>query len=453
MSWLASLLVDLRALPGNLKHGLRPGVEPDAPPGQRLRRSFYTHLHPIKVTRRALRPVTTFGLGIVGLTLLVLLAISGILLMIYYVPAPARAWAGMQEIEWAVTFGGVVRRLHRFAGNALVLVMALHLLRVVAMAAYRGRELNWLFGVTLLLLVLGLAFTGYLLPWDQTAFWAVTVVANMMDYVPVAGSFLQQLLLGGDRVGEQTLVRFFALHVAVLPTLVAVVVALHLWRVRRDGLASDEAQPETVFAWPHLLARETALVVATSAVTLWSAILIASPLGPPADPSQPTNPEKAPWYFLGVQEMVSQSAVIGGVLLPLVALGLLLALPYFDRATEQTGHYFGNAEQRRTLAWTGAVAVVGWLAAQVVLSRPEVVVWVAEQPGVFREWSTPSGLALAGAVVAFFFGGRATGTSRAALNAALIVLTVALVGSTVVGLLRGPDWQLFWPWQEWPGVR
>jgi quinol-cytochrome oxidoreductase complex cytochrome b subunit len=279
------------------------------------------------------------------------------------------------------------------------------------------------------------------------------VVANMMDYVPVVGGLFENLLLGGDRLGDQSLVRFYALHVAVLPALAALTVALHLWRVRRDGLATDGAERETVSAWPHMLAREAALITATSAAMVWLAVLVAAPLGPPADPALPANPEKAPWYFLGVQEMVSHSATLGGVVLPLVALGLLLVMPYLARDTQQTGGYFGNPEERRALGWTAVVATAAWVAAQVTFSRPAVEVWIAEQPAALGEWATPTGVVLAGAAVAFLWAGWRTRTNRAALHAALIVLVVAFVGSTLVGAMRGPDWQLFWPWQEWPGVR
>jgi len=182
----SSLWRNLKALPGNIKRDLRPGTEIQDPT-RRMRRNFLFHIHSVKVTQRALRFATTGGLGLISAVLFGLLAGSGLLLMVYYVPTPEQAYGSMLDIEHAVSLGSFMRTLHRWAAHALVLTACLHLLRVAAAAAYRDRELNWFFGLGMLLLTLFLSFTGYLLPWDQRAYWAVTVSANMADHLPLIG--------------------------------------------------------------------------------------------------------------------------------------------------------------------------------------------------------------------------------------------------------------------------
>ena len=267
-----------------------------------------------------MEPKATLGLGVMTLTLFVALALSGVLLMIYYVPTPGEAYTSTQDLEYAVTFGAFLRALHRWAGHAMVLTAFLHLLRVSFTGAYFRRELNWTIGLGLFLLTLGLAFTGYLLPWDQLAFWAVSVSANMLDYIPWVGGFLKKILLGGREVGQAALIRFYMLHVAFLPGLMLGLAVLHVWRVRKDGgLAREPEGPEnasTVPAWPHLLLREAILVVVLLTLLCLTATFVSAPLGGAPDIHNPSNPEKTPWYFLWIQEMVSYSAPVGGFLFP-----------------------------------------------------------------------------------------------------------------------------------------
>ncbi len=241
--FLSTLRANAAALPANLKRGMRPGARPEEDTlTHRMRRNFLFHLHPVRVATRTLEPKATLGLGVMTLTLFVALALSGVLLMIYYVPTPGEAYTSTQDLEYAVTFGAFLRALHRWAGHAMVLTAFLHLLRVSFTGAYFRRELNWTIGLGLFLLTLGLAFTGYLLPWDQLAFWAVSVSANMLDYIPWVGGFLKRILLGGREVGQAALIRFYMLHVAFLPGLMLGLVVLHVWRVRKDGGLAREPE-------------------------------------------------------------------------------------------------------------------------------------------------------------------------------------------------------------------
>jgi len=200
------------------------------------RRSFVLHLHPIRVHAETLRPVATLGLGVMAVVLLGLLTLTGLLLMLHYTPSPMQAHADIRDLEAVVPFGDLTRRLHRLATHALLIVLVLHMARVFLSAAYRGRRLlNWFIGLALLACVVGFAFTGYLLPWDQTAYWACTVGAEMLGLVPGIGAYAKRAFLGGDIVAARSLLRFYVLHVALLPGLAAGLLLYHLWRIRKDG--------------------------------------------------------------------------------------------------------------------------------------------------------------------------------------------------------------------------
>lgn len=198
--------------------------------------NVFLHIHPVKVSKRSIRFWHTMCLGGLSFGLFLVLTATGILLMFYYRPAAPQAYRDMKELEFVVTSGAFLRNLHRWSAHAMVLFVFLHMVRVFFSGAYRPpREFNWVIGVLLLILTLLLSYTGYLLPWDQLAFWAITVGTNMADAAPVIGPRFKFLLLGGNVIGENALVRFYVLHCVVLPLAGAVLLALHFWRVRKDG--------------------------------------------------------------------------------------------------------------------------------------------------------------------------------------------------------------------------
>ena len=208
--------------------------------------NFFLHLYPTKVDRRVLALRSTFRLGFIATVLFVTLFVSGMFLMFFYVPAVPQAYLGMHEIATQVAFGQFVRNIHRWSAHLMVVVVVLHLLRVFYAGAYRApRQFNWVIGVGLLLATLGLSFTGYLLPWDQLAFWAITVGTNVTAYAPVLGEIAQELLIGGPEVAGATLLRFYVLHIYVIPAALTVLLAVHLWRVRKDGFAAADPQGDT----------------------------------------------------------------------------------------------------------------------------------------------------------------------------------------------------------------
>ena len=198
--------------------------------------NVFLHLHPVRVKRHAVRYTYTFCLGGISFFLFLALTVTGLYLMFFYVPSLSRAYQDIQGISASVIFGDLVRNMHRWAAHLMVLTVFLHMIRVFYHGAYKPpREFNWVVGVLLLFLTLLLSFTGYLLPWDQIAFWAITVGTQMALYAPLLGQESSFFLLGGIQVGQETLLRFYVLHVIALPLVAAIFMIVHFWRIRKDG--------------------------------------------------------------------------------------------------------------------------------------------------------------------------------------------------------------------------
>jgi quinol-cytochrome oxidoreductase complex cytochrome b subunit len=198
--------------------------------------NFFLHIHPVKVNVRAMAFSRTLYLGGLAAAAYFILVVTGVFLMFYYHPSVPRAYEDMKDLQFVVYMGPFLRNLHRWAAHAMVALVLLHMIRVFFAGAYRPpREFNWVIGVMLLLVTVLLSYTGYLLPWDQLAFWGVTVGTNMADAMPAVGDDIKFLLLGGTAVNENALLRFYVLHCVVLPLALVVLVSVHVWRVRKDG--------------------------------------------------------------------------------------------------------------------------------------------------------------------------------------------------------------------------
>jgi quinol-cytochrome oxidoreductase complex cytochrome b subunit len=371
----------------------------DTPRGRALQSfsNFFLHLYPVKIPARVLRIRYSFRLGFIITVLFSILVVTGVYLMFFYTPTVGTAYGDMQQLRTGVGFGQLVRNIHRWSAHLMVLAVILHMARTFYAGAYkRPREFNWVIGVALLVLTLGLSFTGYLLPWDQLSYWAVTVGTNLVHYLPLIGGTMQNVLIGGGQVGQSTLERFYALHVAVLPALVVVTICLHIWRVRKDGFAVERSavgqatgtfeeaatgRPEgqtlsaaatvlpgapadlyggrtrvlgvvdresvtaeerpvedTVFTWPHLLVRHVVFTLGVAAAVLTLGVAFAAPLRDLANPNLTPEPAKAPWYFVGLQELLSHfDPLVAGILVPLGAVLTLVLLPYIDRNPSTVG--------------------------------------------------------------------------------------------------------------------
>jgi len=363
--------------------------------------NFFLHLHPVKVHRNTLKATFTLGLGLISFFLFFILVVTGILLMFYYVPSTTQAYDRMLDLRGTVAFGIFLRNMHRWAAHGMVAAVFLHMCRVFLTGSYKPpREFNWVLGVLLLLVTLFMSFTGYLLPWDQLAFWAITVGTSIASYAPLVGKDVKFILLGDSTVGQEALLRFYVLHVAVLPAVLSLLVAIHFWRIRKDGglsrpaeedalpadapaqaevvsgpavvmatspAAAAAAQPvlqkrqygiqglvrgpftkvgnvpdRSVFAWPNLFMAELVVFLITVAGVLLVSLLFNAPLEEPVNVMHPPNPAKAPWYFLGLQEQVSYSAFWGGVGIPTIEVVLLLIVPYIDRKVAGVGRWFAR---------------------------------------------------------------------------------------------------------------
>jgi cytochrome b-561 len=410
-----------------------PASEREA--GEAIVRNFWLHWFPNKVAIRSASWAYSLWLGTASASLFVILLVTGMLLMFFYVPSVEQAYWSMKDIRFAVSFGWLLRNQHRWAAHLMVGTSFLHMVRVFFTGAYRGtRALNWLVGVTLLLATLLLSFTGYLLPWDQLAYWAVTVGTNIAREAPVVGESVRFLLLGGTSIGQSTLLRFYVLHVFVLPTVVLGLFAYHMWRVRKDGglaaaeplrraraqyptppsatksyslfgvtrgatiqtLASTDLEDEDVaFSSPELVRRIVLVFLLVFNVTLLLSIFFDAPLEEAANAAVTPNPAKAPWYFLWLQELVASTTVriggfsvsggfIGGILVPGVLLALAAAWPFLDRTPGTTEGLWFARERRRQ-------------------------------------------------------------------NVVFALITAGMIALIMVSVyLRGPSWGLYWPWQPWP---
>jgi quinol-cytochrome oxidoreductase complex cytochrome b subunit len=198
--------------------------------------NVFLHLHPVRVKKHAVRYTYTFCLGGISFFLFLALTITGVYLMFFYVPSVQRAYQDIQTISNSVAFGDLIRNMHRWAAHLMVLTVFLHMIRVFYHGAYKPpREFNWAIGVLLLFSTLWLSFTGYLLPWDQIAFWAITVGTQMATYAPLLSTESSFVLLGGIEVGQETLIRFYVMHVIAFPLIAAILMVVHFWRIRKDG--------------------------------------------------------------------------------------------------------------------------------------------------------------------------------------------------------------------------
>ena len=201
-----------------------------------VQQNVFLHLSSVKMRKRSLAFRVTWFLGTLSFGGLLILVVTGIPLMLYYHPSVPQAYADMKDLQFVVSAGLFLRNLHRWSAHAMVLLVFAHMFKVFYRGAYRPpREFNWVIGVVLLILTLLLSYTGYLLPWDQLAFWAITVGSNLLSSVPVLGAKIRFLMLGGHTVNANALLRFYVLHCVILPLFAGMFVAVHFWRIRKDG--------------------------------------------------------------------------------------------------------------------------------------------------------------------------------------------------------------------------
>jgi cytochrome b-561 len=436
---MMSLAESTKQLYKKLTWAWNPGSDKEA--GDAIVKNLMLHWFPNKVTKGSLSWTYSFYLGTISFVLFLILVVTGVVLMFLYVPSVERAYGSVKDLEYVVSFGWLLRGVHRIAAHLMVAVVFLHMVRVFLTGAYKNgsaidsnRPLNWMIGVALLLATLLLSFTGYLLPWDQLAYWAITVGTNIASAAPLVGKWIRFFLLGGSEIDQNALIRFYVLHVFFLPAVVLFLFSWHMWRVRKDGglaivdrevleqraenvapvksktysllgitkgttvhvqntMVDEEAG--SIPSTPNLTRRIWLVIVLTFIATVILTIVFRAPLETAANPSVTPNPAKAPWYFLWLQEIVTDTtlnlgvftingALIGGILLPGILVLLAIWWPYRDKS--------------------GINAVGVWFA-------PE----------------------------------------RKRQNMIFLLICLIIIIFTIIGtFLRGPYWNFYWPWESWP---
>lgn len=400
-------------------------------------KNFWLHWFPSRISHRSMSWGYSYWLGTFSACLFFILAITGLLLLFFYIPSVQNAYWSVKDLNNVVVFGWLLRAQHRWAAHLMVAVVFFHLVRVFVTAAYRDQRVwNWYIGIALLVFTLFLSFSGYLLPWDQLAYWALTIGTGIASAIPFLGKSIRFLLVGGNVIGQSSLLRFFVLHNFFLPAGLLFLFALHMWRIRKDGgLAcvdrlSHEARSKeipasptktysllgvregtnvqvtatevlddsnSVYSSPHLLRRVLVVLLLTTIITLSLAILFPSPLEEPANPSVTPIPAKAPWYFLWLQELIAvttlkigkitiSGGLIGGILVPGFLILLAVVWPFLDKSPKEA-----------------------------------IGVWFHK--------------------------------SRKIQNAVFIFICVVVIILIIIGVfLRGPYWNFYWPWQAWPEI-
>ena len=417
--------------------------------------SLVLHIHPTKTPKASLKFNYTFGLGGLLLLLASVLAITGVLLIFVYTPSPDAAYESMIALQTEVYFGNLIRNLHHWSGNLMVVVAVLHLLRVFYTGGFTPpREFNWAMGVALLLLIIGANFTGYLLPWDQLAYWAVTVGVSLLDYIPLIGEPITRLLLGGSEVGAATLTNFYALHIAVIPLVIFGLISFHIWRVRKDKITvprkiGEKEDSTRVTTIPHLVSIEFVFALVWIAILLLWASFVNAPLEEAANPAHSPNPAKAAWYFMGFQELLLHfHPVFGAIIIPGLGLLGLLAIPYLDQDMDAVGVWFRSENGRwlslisANLGFIGAFAFV--LIDEYWLDLPG---WLPFLPSsISNGWIPLAGLLLV--LIGFYEGLKAFKiTDCEARQSLFTLLLVAFITLTFIGIFfRGEGMAFVIPW-------
>jgi quinol-cytochrome oxidoreductase complex cytochrome b subunit len=413
------------------------------------------HLHPHKVKESTLRFNLTFGLGGMAALLVVIQVITGLLLKFHYEPSPENAYNSVLNLQDSLLFGRMLRNIHHWSAIVMLWVVFLHLLRVVFTGAFRKpRHASWIFGLALLILVVLSNFTGYLLPWDQLSYWAVTISTNLLAYVPLIGKSIMETLLGGKEVGQATLTNFFNLHTGVIPLLLVVLMAYHFWRIRKGGgviVAEKDKDGPMVDTRPHLVNREFVVAMVLLAFLVLLSSLFDAPLRERANPSFSPNPAKAPWYFMGLQELLIHfHPFFAIVVFPVTVLTAACWLPYIKLEDRNHGIWFlsdKGIRSAKAALGSGFVFTVLFIGASELLPDPELL--LSSVPSLITKGFIP--FAILAATLYYFlnFIQRKYSLNRSEkIQAIIIMMIVSYTVLTLTGIFfRGEGMNLMWPWK------
>lgn len=322
-----------------------------------------------------------YTLGFATLFVFILQAITGSILAMFYVPSPDHAYESVRFIQYTLPFGSILRGLHHWGASAMVVLAGLHLVTVFVLGAYkRPREMTWVAGVFLLLVVIGMGFTGYLLPWDQKAYWATTVGTSMAGTVPLIGDTVLRIIRGGATVGALTLTRFYSGHMLILPALFFLTIGVHLylvvylgvstppwlWESRQEGIPQNEKKRYELFKhqgrpfWPDIIVEDAIVSLIIFLVLFALATIVRVPLEARADPTSSSYIPRPEWYFLFLFQLLKvfpgSLEWVGVIIIPFAVVFLILLLPFYR--TEKSR----RPEKRPVAMGVGAVFAVGVLA-------------------------------------------------------------------------------------------
>jgi quinol-cytochrome oxidoreductase complex cytochrome b subunit len=417
---------------------------------------FIEHIHPKKISANSLMFKNTWGLGGMALVLFSLLVGSGSLMLFVYDAFPEMAYESVLHLQNNYLFGSLVRNVHYFSANVLVVVLFLHMLRVFFTQGYRvKRRMNWIIGLLLLSFVLSSCFTGYLLPWDQVAYWAITICIHILDYIP-AGDLLKGMLLYKNEISSNTLQLFFTFHTTIIPFCLVITLAIHFWKIRKaKGVVTTipvkndtDKKPALINTMPHLFVRELVTSLILIAVILLISTLFTAPLEEMANAGLSPNPAKAPWYFAGLQELLLHfHPLFGAFIIPLCGISLLIILPFIPIKDEHSPCWFVSEKGRLS----GLIAFLTGLSATIIL----VVIdeYFLELESIIKDsptWISTGLIPFVGIVlfITFFIMGikKKLMLNRSELVQACFILIVTIfICLTFTGIwFRGENMKLMW---------
>jgi len=420
--------------------------------------SLILHFRPRNVQQHTLRFTLTWGLGGMAVVLVCMLFATGLMLKFVYQPVPDRAYESILHLQNNVLFGQLIRNGHHWSGNLLLIIVFLHFLRVFFTGAFHPpRQFNWIIGLALFLAVLTSNITGYLLPWDQLAYWAITICTGMMEYIPGIGKWLQGLVRGGSDIGPATLSIFFAIHTAIIPACLLVLMPWHFWRVRKAGGLviprrpdDDEgSQDDKVPAIPNLILREIVVALVLIAVIMAISVIFNAPLEAKANPGLSPNPTKAPWYFAGIQELLLHFHPLFALfIIPVFMLIALISIPYLNYQTDTAGVWFASHRGRRMTAVAVLTAVI--ITPIAIIADEFVIDFAAWLPGLSAVGSNgilPTVFVLAGIIVFYWLvKNKYSATNNESMQSVFVLLVVAFIILTITGIwFRGKGMALIWP--------
>lgn len=426
---------------------------------RRFFNSLILHFRPRTVRQRTLRFTLTWGLGGMAVVLILLLLGTGILMKFVYQPFPDKAYESILHLQQNVTFGQFIRNIHHWSGNILLIVVFLHFLRIFFTGAFHPpRQFNWVIGLCLFLAVLMSNFTGYLLPWDQLSFWAITICTSMLEYIPVVGLWLQRLIRGGSEVGIATLSNFYVIHTAILPVVFITLMPFHFWRVRKAGglvvPRSPKEDPETsgvrVPGIPDLILREVTVAMVLIAIILIISVFLNAPLEDKANPGLSPNPTKAPWYFMGFQEILLHlHPFMALFLIPVLMILALVSVPYLQYPSSTEGVWFASASGRRSARDAAFFALIATFSG-IFLDEyvADFSAWMPDVPPVISNGVVPFMIILfVFCVVHLFLKRRQNANKNESVQMIFVFFLTAFIILTFTGIwFRGSGMRLVWPW-------